>query len=894
MSKNTDFSRSMNLPVEHTLFLQRTIGNQAVQRLLKAGILAPQYSAGKQEVGRLLQSHRAQSSASDVKTLVKSEQRIQHASTHLSQAYFRGDHDLVHTAVRAGKGEGSPLSAEEVQKASRQFGGDMSGVRLHTDSFADRTAHEIGAAAFTLGQDIFVRHDALPLKTNLLWHELFHVTQTLAGQLGHDEATLEAQAKSSHPNQHSGKSAFNAAIHQHQSASISTAQPSRLLCSPAAKASHVVIILPNKLVIYGDKGEVTASITLLPEISMSPGTSYSIRRHPQSTMNFQVMEATKEVEAFQYWVERKQVKLFKDYLASMTEPIPLEVKEAGAAIGTEKGAEPEASTTEAPAPPETKGIVVQVADINQIEQLKKKGLIPVETADQIQAKLEKNEILTYEEAITLVEAFNRVIVGSEEKEWKEARESWLKWAKFFEQNKDKISGRGKTSDKGITVEEVKEILKKYKEYVGIEKTTAKTTKEAIYDPELRKSWNTLSDWEKNLWKEYLDKYGNTADVTDPSTKDLRVTKAVRFSMALRMSPQFMPAGASEAAEQLFNDPIFLWGTMAGITAYLALWLVPEPVFTKAAAVLTTIGLMSLVAFSVSEIINLASAWMTLSDESAKATTLEELEKAAEKFGKSLGGSGLRILVALATVVAGKLLPSPKPLPPPSGGGGGMAAAGAGGPNVVVSRPVTVPIVKVDPVTGTLVVVGGPLVGITAAAVSAGGKGGGKTPTPAKKPIEKVLEWEKSGKIKGDLSRLKKDLLSTDKATRLGAEAEVTELQQEIMAGRTPTVRGATPGPDQPTYEVKARTEPFSSQKNAENFFADRIKAANSQFRGDNATGRVVINLGEEKTIQGKPITAETARSMVAKALSKGGRGTNITEVVVKKGNGEIIYKGKGD
>ena len=176
----------------------------------------------------------------------------------------------------------------------------------------------------------------------------------------------------------------------------------------------------------------------------------------------------------------------------------------------------------------------------------------------------------------------------------------------------------------------------------------------------------------------------------------------------------------------------------------------------------------------------------------------------------------------------------------------------------------------------------------------------KTPLSIKQPLDMVLEWEQAGKIKGDLRRLKNDLTSADKGTRLGAEAEVVELESQIKSGKIPEVRGASKGPDQPDYEVKARTEPFSSQKNAENFFADRIKGANEQFKGANSSGRIVINLGKETTIPGpagkpsQPINAEAAKNLVAKALSKGGRGTNITEVVVKDANGEIIYQGLGE
>jgi len=167
----------------------------------------------------------------------------------------------------------------------------------------------------------------------------------------------------------------------------------------------------------------------------------------------------------------------------------------------------------------------------------------------------------------------------------------------------------------------------------------------------------------------------------------------------------------------------------------------------------------------------------------------------------------------------------------------------------------------------------------------------------KRPADQVDEWAKSGKIRGnqeDIDRLKKDLNSPNEATRKGAEAEVRQLEAEIAAGRTPEVRGAQAGPDQADYEVKARTEPFTNRNNAQNFFNDRIKKANDQFKGQNGSGRVIIDLGDQTNIQGAPITREVARDLVKEALSKGGRGTNITKVVVKDGNGNIIYEGLGE
>ncbi len=161
-------------------------------------------------------------------------------------------------------------------------------------------------------------------------------------------------------------------------------------------------------------------------------------------------------------------------------------------------------------------------------------------------------------------------------------------------------------------------------------------------------------------------------------------------------------------------------------------------------------------------------------------------------------------------------------------------------------------------------------------------------------LQKVENWEKTGKISGDLERLKNDLKSERSGTRIGAEAEVQELERKIAHGEVPEVRGAKPGTDQPEYEVKARTEPFSNINNAQNWFNDRIKKANTQFVKQKSRGQVVINLGKELKVGDTLITEEMARDFVKNSLAKGGRGTNITEVVIKSSEGNTIYRGLGN
>lgn len=169
------------------------------------------------------------------------------------------------------------------------------------------------------------------------------------------------------------------------------------------------------------------------------------------------------------------------------------------------------------------------------------------------------------------------------------------------------------------------------------------------------------------------------------------------------------------------------------------------------------------------------------------------------------------------------------------------------------------------------------------------------PTPGS-PLARYDELVSSGKVTGtakDIEHVRKRLASKNNADRIGAEAELTEIERQIANGQTPEIRGGKPGTDSPTSEVKARTEPFTSKKNAQTHFNTTIKKANEQFARHGSEGEVVINLGAETHVLGQPITAEVAREMVASALEKGGRGTNITNVLVIDGKGTTIYCGLG-
>lgn len=148
---------------------------------------------------------------------------------------------------------------------------------------------------------------------------------------------------------------------------------------------------------------------------------------------------------------------------------------------------------------------------------------------------------------------------------------------------------------------------------------------------------------------------------DPDAARERVAKA-RLAAVLNRSAKYMPGGGGEQLLALLNDDVFIGSLVAAVGAYLLLWAIPEPVFSKIAAVATTIVVLSSGAFTVSTIRNLAEAWGDVTTDAQSATSDELIEAAAERFGKRMGAITVDLLIFLASLLIGGKLPTPRGLP----------------------------------------------------------------------------------------------------------------------------------------------------------------------------------------------------------------------------------------
>jgi hypothetical protein len=123
----------------------------------------------------------------------------------------------------------------------------------------------------------------------------------------------------------------------------------------------------------------------------------------------------------------------------------------------------------------------------------------------------------------------------------------------------------------------------------------------------------------------------------------------------------MPDGMRDAAHELLADPVFLASVATSLVLYGIAWAAPEPIFTKAFAVSVTLALT--LVFTVAELVHFGTVCLRLYQDARNARTQADIDAAAERFGRYLGGAGLRILAYLAGRGLARALPSR----PPGGG-----------------------------------------------------------------------------------------------------------------------------------------------------------------------------------------------------------------------------------
>ncbi len=211
-------SQQLKSPADRILFLQRTIGNQAVQRLIKSGALQAKLRIGQpwdkyeQEADRvadavmrmpepgvqrqaeeeeekkgLMQIPLAEQISPLVQRQVEleKEEKEEEEEEILQSKEVSGQMPEVtpdfESRIQSLKSSGKPLPEADRSFMERRFGVDFSGVRVHTDSDAVQMSKALNAEAFTIGNNIVFASGQYSSQSKegkrLIAHELVHVIQ---------------------------------------------------------------------------------------------------------------------------------------------------------------------------------------------------------------------------------------------------------------------------------------------------------------------------------------------------------------------------------------------------------------------------------------------------------------------------------------------------------------------------------------------------------------------------------------------------------------------------------------------------------------------------------------------------------------------------------------------
>ena len=212
-----DFNSPISSAVDHILFLQRTIGNQAVQRLFKSGVIQAKLKIGQpgdiyeQEADRVaeqvvlmpepgLQRQAEEEKeeeeliqtkplAEQITPLVRRQVEPEEEEVLQAKQLARQTPEVaadLESRINAIRGGGQPLPESVRAFFEPRFGRDLEEVRIHTSGNAEKTVRALNALAYTTAHDIVFRQGAYqPNRASgrrLLAHELTHVLQQTRDQ----------------------------------------------------------------------------------------------------------------------------------------------------------------------------------------------------------------------------------------------------------------------------------------------------------------------------------------------------------------------------------------------------------------------------------------------------------------------------------------------------------------------------------------------------------------------------------------------------------------------------------------------------------------------------------------------------------------------------------------
>jgi hypothetical protein len=188
--KRSSGNNSSGSPADRVLQLQRTAGNQAVQRLMKSRALQAKLRIGQpndiyeQEADRVAeQVMRMPDPILQRKCpkCNKDEKKILQAKESAGQVLIKERQGVPPIVQQVMHTSGQQMDVRTQEFMEHRLGHDFSKVRIHTDARAMESARAVNALAYTVGNDvIFGEGQYRPnskMGRKLLAHELSHVVQ---------------------------------------------------------------------------------------------------------------------------------------------------------------------------------------------------------------------------------------------------------------------------------------------------------------------------------------------------------------------------------------------------------------------------------------------------------------------------------------------------------------------------------------------------------------------------------------------------------------------------------------------------------------------------------------------------------------------------------------------
>jgi hypothetical protein len=197
----------------------------------------------------------------------------------------------------------------------------------------------------------------------------------------------------------------------------------------------------------------------------------------------------------------------------------------------------------------------------------------------------------------------------------------------------------------------------------------------------------------------------------------------KLGVALALSFEPMKASISRAVKETLAPQLFFGIISTAIVTWVVLAANPEPVFTKSAAI---VSMLMLAYLGIETFLEVVQASRELKWATDRATILQELELAAQRFADRVGPEIARVFVLAVTLVAGPgmvggtaLLASRLAMLPR------LAQAAAVGASGVGIKLVNVGQVTAVVVAGSTITIALPTTAVAMASISAGSFGEGK-------------------------------------------------------------------------------------------------------------------------------------------------------------------------